>query len=191
MREEVVIHEVVYPYPPERVWEALTSSDALSDWLMPNNFQPRVGHRFTFLARTRYGSSEAIECQVVEAEKPYRLVYTWRSDPSLPTTLVTWELEPAGNGTRLRLTHQRQAQVGEIHMSRFFRLQVDEVALTDELFAFVTDPSPTRTNRPGVNELHNIVPDSTEVLESMVLDGVETREPIAEYVHAVISQMLA
>ena len=36
-----------YPYPPERVWAALTSSEALAAWLMPNDFVPEVGHGFT------------------------------------------------------------------------------------------------------------------------------------------------
>src|SRR5690349_15412164 len=29
-----------YPFPPERVWAALTSSEALATWLMPNDFAP-------------------------------------------------------------------------------------------------------------------------------------------------------
>ncbi len=36
------------PYPAPRVWAALTSSEALAAWLMPNDFQPVVGHRFAF-----------------------------------------------------------------------------------------------------------------------------------------------
>ncbi len=39
---------VVYPHPVDRVWEALTSSEALAAWLMPNDFKPAVGHHFTF-----------------------------------------------------------------------------------------------------------------------------------------------
>ncbi len=42
---------VSYPHPPGLVWEALTSSEALTAWLMPNGFKPVVGHRFTFRAK--------------------------------------------------------------------------------------------------------------------------------------------
>lgn len=73
-------------------------------------------------------------------------------------------------------------------MPRFFRVQVDEQALADELFAFVTDPSPRRVDRPVVGELHDLNPEMVEVLESMVLDGVEERRYVAEYVHAVVGQ---
>ena len=34
--------------PPEQVWQALTDPDLLARWLMPNDFRPAVGHRFTF-----------------------------------------------------------------------------------------------------------------------------------------------
>ena len=40
--------DVIYPYQPQRVWEVLTDSRALAAWLMENNFEPKVGHRFQF-----------------------------------------------------------------------------------------------------------------------------------------------
>ncbi|MGH7080130.1 MAG: SRPBCC family protein [Acetobacteraceae bacterium] len=38
------------PHPPEKVWHALTEAPLIEDWLMKNDFQPVVGHRFTFRA---------------------------------------------------------------------------------------------------------------------------------------------
>jgi len=37
-----------FPYPPAHVWRVLTDPDLLARWLMPNDFQLKVGHRFTF-----------------------------------------------------------------------------------------------------------------------------------------------
>lgn len=74
-------------------------------------------------------------------------------------------------------------------MPRFFRMQVDEVALADELFAFVTDPSPRRVDRSVVGELHDLNPEIVEVLESMVLDGVDEPRYVAEYVRAIVGQL--
>ena len=34
--------------PPDKIWKALTDSTMLARWLMPNDFEPRVGKRFTF-----------------------------------------------------------------------------------------------------------------------------------------------
>ena len=51
-------------------------------------------------------------------------------------------------------------------MSQFFRIEVDEAALTDELFAFVTDPHPSRNDRPVVDELHNVAPEMVDVMKN-------------------------
>lgn len=74
-------------------------------------------------------------------------------------------------------------------MSRFFRLQVDESALTDELFAFVTDPHPSRSDRPVVDELHDVAPEMVDVLECMIIDGVDQRHYIADYVRSVLHEI--
>ena len=77
------------------------------------------------------------------------------------------------------------SQIG-VAMSRFFHIQVDEQELTDELYAFVIDPSPKRSERPVIDELHDVAPEMVDVLESMVIDGVEERQDVADYVRAVI-----
>jgi uncharacterized protein YndB with AHSA1/START domain len=107
MRREVRL-EVIYPHAPERVWKALTDRKALAKWLMPNNFLPRLGHRFRFVQKGRgRGDSKRkeVQCEVVELDAPRRLAYTWRSDPDSPPELVSWTLEPVEAGTRLRLEH--------------------------------------------------------------------------------------
>lgn len=76
-------------------------------------------------------------------------------------------------------------------MSRFFRLQVDEPALTDALFHFVTDPTPARNQRPVIHELHEINPEMVSVLENMVIDGVNQRSYVADYVLAALGEMFA
>ena len=70
--------------------------------------------------------------------------------------------------------------------SPFFRLLVDEHGLTDALLEFVTDPRGTRNDRPVVQDLHDLAPGMVSVLEAMVLDGVEERHDVAQYVHAVL-----
>lgn len=75
-------------------------------------------------------------------------------------------------------------------MSRFFRLQVDEPALTEALFRFVIDPTPARSQRPVIHELHEINPEMVSVLETMVIDGVSQRRYVEEYVAAALGEML-
>lgn len=92
--------EVVYPHPPERVWRALTDSEALAQWLMPNDFQPLVGHRFQFRTDPAPGFDGIVDCEVLEVREPSRLRYTWVGGPV--DTVVTFQLEPTPTGhTRL------------------------------------------------------------------------------------------
>jgi len=70
--------------------------------------------------------------------------------------------------------------------SSVFRLLVDETGLTDALLDFVTDPRATRNDKPVIQDLHDLAPGMVPVLEAMVLDGVESRSDVADYVHAAL-----
>ncbi|MDQ2686708.1 MAG: SRPBCC domain-containing protein [Armatimonadota bacterium] len=93
--------DAVYPHPPAHVWQALTNPDTLAKWLLPNDFAPCLGHRFTFRDGRR-----TIHCEVTAVEEARRLTYTWRRGQE-PLSVVTWTLEPVqdGQATRVRLTH--------------------------------------------------------------------------------------
>jgi uncharacterized protein YndB with AHSA1/START domain len=94
--------EVVYPNRPEEVWRALTDADALAGWLMENDFAPRVGHRFHFRLKSRFGIERMIPCEVLEVEEPKVLSYRWGERGSI----VTFRLEAVAEGTRLTLEHK-------------------------------------------------------------------------------------
>jgi uncharacterized protein YndB with AHSA1/START domain len=92
-------------HSPARVWAALTDSELLARWLMPNDFQPIVGHRFSFLTQPRpeHGFDGIVHCQVLELQPERRLRLAWRGG-TIETT-VTWTLAAEGRGTRLLLEH--------------------------------------------------------------------------------------
>ena len=116
MENDRIVHEVVYPHPIWTVWRALTTSEALAQWLMPNDFAAQVGHRFTFHTTPQQGWNGIVQCQVVELNAPYRVAYTWQGGP-LPNTLVTFTLEALDQQTRLRLEHSGFAAGGPIGLS--------------------------------------------------------------------------
>lgn len=95
---------VTYRHPIDRVWAALTSSEALAAWLMPNDFEPVAGHRFTFRTSPAPGFDGIVRCQVLELDPPRRIA--WSQAGGNIDTIVTFTLEPAGEQqTRLRM-HQ-------------------------------------------------------------------------------------
>jgi hypothetical protein len=71
-------------------------------------------------------------------------------------------------------------------MPPIFRLAIDEETLTDELFDFVRDPRSTRYQRQVVKELRALAPGVIPVMEMMILDGVEERRHVRDYVAAVL-----
>ena len=95
-----------FPHPPEKVWRALTDPELLASWLMPNDFEPRVGHRFTFRTDPvpAHGFDGIVRCEVLELVPARRLRVSWAGG-GLDTT-VTWDLVPEGRGTRLLLSHE-------------------------------------------------------------------------------------
>ncbi len=104
MKRDIRI-EVTYPYSPARVWRALTDSAELAQWLMPNDFQPRLGHKFQFRTKPQPGWRGVVDCEVTELDEARRLTYTWTGEPDKRGTKVTWTLEPVEGGTKLRLEH--------------------------------------------------------------------------------------
>lgn len=119
MSDDAIEIEMVYPHPVERVWRALTSREALAAWLMPNDFEPRVGHEFTFRAPPQEGWNGVVRCRVTALDELRRVAYTWRGGDGLLDTLVTFTLEPLaeGEGTRLRLEHTGFAAGGPVGLT--------------------------------------------------------------------------
>jgi aminoglycoside phosphotransferase family enzyme/predicted kinase/uncharacterized protein YndB with AHSA1/START domain len=91
-----VVVERELPFPPEKIWRALTQPHLLQEWLMKNDFEPVVGHSFKLSAE--WGS---VDCQVRTVDPHKMLSYTWSAMGV--ETVVTWTLTPIAAGTRLRM----------------------------------------------------------------------------------------
>ena len=99
--------EILIPQPREQVWQGIADSTELAEWMFPNNFEPRVGHRFTFQVppnpKVNFDGL-VVHCEVLECEPPSRLAFSW-SAGGLVGTQVSFQLEPDDEGTRLFFEH--------------------------------------------------------------------------------------
>jgi uncharacterized protein YndB with AHSA1/START domain len=98
-RSLVIEREV--PHSAEKIWRALTQGPLIEEWLMKNDFQPEVGHRFNFRSTPVPNWDGVINAEVLVVEPPSRLSYSWATMGS--TSVVTWTLTPAKDGTHLRM----------------------------------------------------------------------------------------
>lgn len=98
-----VVIEREFPHPPEKLWRALTQPHLIAEWLMKNDFAPKVGHRFNL--RGDWGG--VLDCEVVEVDPTTTLSYTWdfaHEDAAFSLkSVVTFKLTPTGRGTHLRM----------------------------------------------------------------------------------------
>jgi uncharacterized protein YndB with AHSA1/START domain len=88
--------------PRERVFALLTDLDLLRRWMPMQHFGGAVGDGYSYVVGEWVASG-----RIVEITPPERLVYTWdwENEPMGVDTLVTFELEPDGDGTIVRLRH--------------------------------------------------------------------------------------
>ena len=88
-----VTREIVFPVPPDEVWEALTDPDQLEEWFANDvELDPREGGEGVF----RWDDGEERHATVIEAAPGERLVLDWDDEGR-----VVFTLEEVPEGTRI------------------------------------------------------------------------------------------
>jgi uncharacterized protein YndB with AHSA1/START domain len=104
LAEPIVINRI-FNAPVARVWKALTSADQMREWYFDlKEFKAEVGFEFDFVVEHE-GNKYHHLCRVTEVIPEEKIAYTWRYKGEPGDSLVTFELFPDGNRTRLKLTH--------------------------------------------------------------------------------------
>jgi uncharacterized protein YndB with AHSA1/START domain len=98
-----VVIEKELPHPPEKVWRALTQGPLIKEWMMDNDFQPVVGHRFTFRSTHMPNWDGIIESEVLVVEPNQKLSYRWGALGL--ESIVVWTLAAIEGGTLVRMEH--------------------------------------------------------------------------------------
>jgi uncharacterized protein YndB with AHSA1/START domain/DNA-binding transcriptional ArsR family regulator len=105
MTEFKHVYEVYIAASQERVWQALTDSELTKQYYYGNSVESDWKPGSPMVYRNPDGT-EAIQCQVVEADPPRKLVHTFffpgtEESPSR----CTWTIEPRGASSLLTLVH--------------------------------------------------------------------------------------
>jgi len=110
---QTLIIEKEFAHSPEKLWRALTQPHLIKEWLMENDFEPKVGHDFKLRVQTPQWNG-VIDCKVLEIEPQKKLSYDWSSMGL--DTVVTFTLTPTPNGVQLRV---EQSGFREEHARNF------------------------------------------------------------------------
>jgi uncharacterized protein YndB with AHSA1/START domain len=113
VNEGVVLARVEIAVPPERVFQALTTEELTKWWGADDQYRTtgfaidlRPGGRWRTDGRGADGSDFHVEGEVLEVDRPKRLVQTWKPswEPGPPST-IAYTLEPIEGGTRVTVRH--------------------------------------------------------------------------------------
>jgi len=96
-----LVVERLMQHPPEKIWRALTQGPLIEEWLMKNDFEPLVGHRFNLRSEPMPQWNGVIDCEVLAIEPNKRLAYSWGALGL--ASVVTFTLTPEKGGTLLRM----------------------------------------------------------------------------------------
>jgi uncharacterized protein YndB with AHSA1/START domain len=108
---KIIKHQFFFPHPPAVVWEYLTKSELMEQWLMKNDFQPIVGADFQFRTGpiTSLNFDGVFYCKILEIIPFKKLSYSWKSGPGQGKitldSVVIWNLEEKDKGTEVFLEH--------------------------------------------------------------------------------------
>jgi uncharacterized protein YndB with AHSA1/START domain len=96
-----LVIEKELPHPVGKVWRALTQGALIKEWLMDNDFQPDVGHKFKFRSTPMPNWNGVIDSQVLVVEPDKKLSYSWNSMGL--ESVVVWTLVETSGGTLVRM----------------------------------------------------------------------------------------
>ncbi len=82
--------------PIQKVWDAVSTSEGMSAWFMPNDFKAKEGHEFHI--QSPFGPSP---CKVLVIDEPHKLSFAWDTDG----WVVKFLLEEKGDQTGFTLIH--------------------------------------------------------------------------------------
>ena len=113
--DKKIVYTLVIGAGPEKVWQALTTSEFTRQYWAGAEFESdwRKGSQVT----SRYNGEIELSGEILEADPPRRLSYTWKDAhwPDLSPMRVVFEIEPVQGLSILTVVHDRfeDGELGE------------------------------------------------------------------------------
>ena len=112
-----IVYTIYIAAPAEKVWQALTSAEFSRQYFSGFAIEADLKVGGAFIARAPDGSVH-IGGEVIECDPPRRLTVTWNVNwpalvEKLGPTLVTYEIEPAGDAVRLTMLQSHDREISD------------------------------------------------------------------------------
>lgn len=106
MDDKPVIVEQIFDKPAAAVWKAVTDKDEMKHWYFDlEEFKPEKGFEFRFTGGPSKERQYLHICRITEVIPERKISYSWKYDGYEGMSIVTFELNPEGERTRLKLSH--------------------------------------------------------------------------------------
>ena len=112
-----IVYTIYIASTPDKVWQALTSAEFSRQYFSGFAIEAELVVGGTFVARAPDGSVH-IGGEVIECDPPHRLTITWNVNwpelvEKLGPTLVTYEIEPAGETVKLTMLQSHDRPISD------------------------------------------------------------------------------
>jgi uncharacterized protein YndB with AHSA1/START domain len=112
-----IVYTIYIAATPEKVWQALTTAEFSRKYFFGNAVEIDLRVGGAFIMRTPDGALH-ISGEVIECDRPTRLTITFNVNwpalvEKLGPTLVTYEIEPAGEAVRLTMTESHDRPIDD------------------------------------------------------------------------------
>jgi uncharacterized protein YndB with AHSA1/START domain len=111
------VYTIYIAATPEKVWQALTSAEFSRKYFFGFAVEADLKVGGAFIVRAPDGSVH-IDGEVIECDPPKKLTVTWNVNwpglvEKLGTTLVTYDIEQAGDAVRLTMTEAHDRPISD------------------------------------------------------------------------------
>ena len=116
-----IVYAIFIASTPEKVWQALTSEESSRQYFSGFAIESDLKIGGAFIARAPDGSVH-IDGKVIECDPPRKLTVTWNVNwpqlvEKLGPTLVTYEIEPAGDSAKLTMLQSHDRELSDDTLS--------------------------------------------------------------------------